>query len=92
LFEVNGSFVSANSVNAFMAHASAIAVAMRYLEPQNPSAYDNAMAVSDPATGATFGLRDTYDPLTGQRYIAIEANYGYSAGITNGGRIIKRTD
>ena len=91
-YELNGSFVSANSVNAFLGQASAIAIAMRYLEPQKPDAYEVAQAFSDPATGAVFGLRDTYDPLTGQRYIAIEANYGYSAGITQGGRVIKRTD
>jgi hypothetical protein len=90
--ELNSAFVSAASVNAFVGHASAIAIAMRYLEPQRPDEYDTAKAYSDPSSGATFGLRDFYDPITGTRYIAMEANYGYSAGITNGGRIIKRTD
>jgi hypothetical protein len=90
--ELNGSFVSAASVNAFVGHASAIAIAMRYLAPQKPSEYDNAGAYTDPKSGATIGLRDFYDPATGMRYIALEANFGKSAGITNGARIIKRTD
>lgn len=90
--ELNSSFVSAASVNGFIGHGSAIAIAMRYLEPQRADRYDQASAYSDPKTGATIGLRDFYDPATGTRYLALECNYGYSAGITNGARIIKRTD
>jgi hypothetical protein len=92
LYSLNGSFVAAASVNCFFAHPSAIAVAMRYLPPQRPENYDVAESFTDPNTGATIGLRDYYDPLTGTRYLAMECNYGYSAGITNGGRILKRTD
>ena len=92
-FETNGSFLPAtNSVNAFLAHPSAIAIAMRYRAPQRPEAYDAAEQFADPETGMTIGLRDYYDPLTACRYVALEANYGYSAGITLGGTIIKRTD
>jgi hypothetical protein len=91
-YELQSSFGTVNSVNAFIAHPSAIAVAMRYVQPQRPDRYDAAQAFSDPITGATFGLRDFYDPTTGTRYMCLEANYGYSVGITNGGRIINRTD
>lgn len=91
-FELNGSFVAANSVQALLGSGQAIAIAMRYLEPQKPDAYEVAQAFTDPKTGATFGVRDVYDPLTGRRYVAFECNYGYSAGITNGARLIKRTD
>jgi len=91
-YGLNSSFVAANSVNAFFTGQDSIAVAMRYLEPQRPSEYDAAQAVSDPETGATFGIRDFFDPATGTRYVALEANYGYSAGITNAGRIFKRLD
>lgn len=90
--ELNSSFVSAASVQAFLGHASAIAIAMRYLAPQRPEAYEAAQAFSDAKNGMTIGFRDTYDPLTGTRYMGLEANYGYAVGITNGGRIIKRTD
>jgi len=91
-YQLNSSFVSAYSVTAFLGHASAMAVAMRYMEPQNPESYQVARSFTDPKSGATFGLRDMYDPLTGQRYIALEANYGYAAGITNGGRTIQHDD
>ncbi len=76
----------------FFAHPSALAVGMRYVQPQVPGAYEMAQAFSDPNTGATIGLRSMYDPLTGQRYIALEANYGFSVGISYAGTIIKRTD
>lgn len=92
IYTVNGSFVAANSINLFLAHPSAIAVAMRYLQPQNPEEYTDARAVADPRTGATFGIRDMFDPLTGTRYVALEANFGYAVGISNAARILKRTD
>ena len=91
MYGLNSSFVAAASVAAFFCSSEAIAVAMRYLEPQRPTSYDNARAVSDD-TGATFGIRDFFDPATGTRYIALEANYGYSAGITNAGRLQKTLD
>lgn len=93
LAEVNGSFKNSTwSVNGFFAHPQAIAVAMRYVAPQKPDAYQFAQQFSDPQTGITVGMRDAYDPLTGNRYISLECNYGYSAGITYGGTILKRTD
>lgn len=91
-FELNSSFGSVNSVMAFAAHASAIAIGMRYLMPQPGNTYNDARPVSDPDTGLTFGLRDHFDNNTGTRYINLEANYGYSVGLSNGGRIIKQTD
>lgn len=92
IHELNDQFGSVNSVMGFAAHASAIAVAMRYLAPQPGNTYLEARAVTDPRTGLTFGLRDHFDNNTGTRYINLEANYGYTVGISNGGRIIKRTD
>lgn len=91
IFESNG-LPGTNSVMGFMGHASAIAIAMRYLRPQEGHKYDIARPVSDPETGATFGMRAFYDENLGNRYIALEANYGYSVGITHGGRVIKRLD
>lgn len=90
LAELNGLF--ATSAMGFAAHASAIAIAMRYLKPQDPSAYSAANAVADPKTGLVFGLRRHYDPGTGKDYLNLEANYGFSVGLTQGGRIIKRLD
>lgn len=91
-YELNSSFVGANSVNAFFCHPQAIAIAMRYVTPQETDGYWAAEQVSDPISGATFGIRGVFDPLTGQNYLAMECNYGYSAGITQGGRIVKRLD
>lgn len=91
-FELNSSFVTANSVNAFFAHPSAIAIAMRYVMPQNTDGYWAAEQVADQRTGATFGIRGVFDPLTGQNYLAFECNYGYSVGISQGARIVKRLD
>jgi len=90
--ELNNLFASGASVMAFAAHPNAIAVAMRYLQPQDPSAYESAYAVTDPETGITLGLRKHYDANTGTRYLNMECNYGYSKGLTTAGRVIKRTD
>lgn len=89
VYETNG-LPGTNSVMGFIGHASAIAIAMRYLMPQPGHKYDMARPVADPETGAVFGLRAHYDENTGNRFINLEANYGYSVGITHGGRIIKR--
>jgi hypothetical protein len=91
-YELNNLFASGASVMAFAAHPNAIAVAMRYLQPQDPSAYESAYAVTDPETGITLGLRKHYDANTGTRYLNMECNYGYTRGLSTAGRVIKRTD
>lgn len=91
IFESNG-LPGTNSVMGFAGHASAIAIAMRYLMPQSGHKYDIARAVADPTTGAVFGMRAHYDENTGNRFINLEANYGYSVGISNGARLFKRLD
>ena len=78
------------SVMGFAAHASAIGIAMRYLMPQEGNKYAEARAVTDPDTGATFGIRLHYDENTGTQYLNLEANYGYAVGISNGARLFKR--
>lgn len=89
IYESNG-LPGTNSVMGFIGHASAIAIAMRYLMPQPGHKYDIARAVSDPVTGAVFGIRSHYSEARGDRYLNLEANYGYAVGITHGGRVIKR--
>ncbi len=56
-------------------HPSAIAVAMRYLEPV--ATYDEAGAVTDPVTGLTFGYLRYTDATSNKVYITLEALYGY---------------
>lgn len=88
-FSLNNIFSpAANSVMAFLAYPSAIAVAMRYVAPQKPQEYEVAEAYTDPTTGATLGIRKFYDTSRGEDFMILEANWGKSAGITRAGRII----
>ena len=80
------------SVMGFAAHASAIAIAIRYLQPQDGNTYLDARPVADPTTGLVMGLRQHYDNNTGLQYLNLEANYGYSTGLTVAGRIIRQLD
>ncbi len=91
-WEINALFNSVNSFSAFAAHPDGIAVGMRYLAPQVGNTYNQAMPVTDPETGLTIGLRDHYDNNSGTRYVNLECLYGYTVGLTNCGRILKRTD
>ncbi|MFZ8869674.1 MAG: hypothetical protein ACO2YK_14085, partial [Paracoccaceae bacterium] len=75
-----------NSENlvGFACNSSAIAVAMRYLEPQDNNGYVRAEALSDPDTGAVLGLRQFYLPETGDMYMTLECNWGKAVGIAAG--------
>jgi len=93
IYELNSLFpTAAHSVMGFFCHPSAIAVAMRYLQPQEGHTYRDARPMADPETGLVIGVRDHYDNNTGTRYINLEANYGYAAGITHGGRTLNSAD
>lgn len=91
-WEVNALFTAAWSVMGFFAHPDAIAIGMRYLAPQAGNTYATAMPITDPETGLTIGLREHYDNNTGTAYVNLECLYGYTVGLTNCARIIKRTD
>lgn len=91
-WEINSLFNTANSIMAFVAHPDSIAVAMRYLAPQAGHKYSEAMPITDPETGLTIGLRSHYDENTGTAFTNLECLYGYTVGLTNCGRIIKRLD
>ncbi len=66
----NGEYLSGMAV-----HPSAIAVAMRYLEPV--ANYDEAGAVTDPTTGLTFGYLRYTDTAANKVFITLEALYGF---------------
>lgn len=91
-YEHNALFNSADSVAFFAAHPDAIAVGMRYLAPQSGHSYASAMPITDPETGLVIGLREHYDNNTGTAYVNLECLYGYTVGLTNCGRIVKRLD
>lgn len=63
----------------FASHPSAIAIAMRYLQPVSTK-YDEAGAVTDPETGLTFGYLRYSDPMSNKVYITIECLYGFAVG------------
>ncbi len=66
---------NSENLGGFVAHPSAIAVAMRYLQPI--ANYDEAGAVTDPVTGLTFGYLRYTDTATNKVYITLEALYGF---------------
>lgn len=77
--------IPSNSENlvGFVAHPAGMAVAMRYLQPQEGHTYNRAEPLTDPS-GITLGLRDWYDNSTGVRCRVLECVYGYKTGIAAG--------
>ena len=71
--------IPANGQNlvGFAAYPDALAVAMRYLAPQEGNTYFQAAALTDPASGLTIGVRDFYDNVLGKRTKVLECVYGY---------------
>lgn len=57
-----------------------IAVAMRYLQPQDGHTYLRAEPLTDPGSGMTLGLRDFYDNITGRRIRILECVFGKITG------------
>jgi hypothetical protein len=78
--------IPANGQNlvGFAAHPSALALAMRYLAPQEGHGYIRAEAISDATTGMTIGVREWYDTDSGVKKKVWEACYGYVVGISAG--------
>jgi len=72
---------NAEGLRGFYTHPSAMAVAMRYLEPLNSGQYINANRVTDEATGMTMGYREFYTPSTGVQTAVLECVYSYEVGI-----------
>jgi hypothetical protein len=85
---LSSNIIPGNSENlvGFAAHASSIACAFRYLQPQEGHKYNRAERLSD-ESGITLGLRDWYDEDSGVRKRVVESVYGYETGI---GTAIKR--
>ncbi len=75
------------STKVIAAHPSAIAIASRYLAPED-GAYKDARPITDPKTGTTLGYRSWYDQEAGKRYATVEWLGGYSAGVTGAAKFI----
>lgn len=68
----------AEKLVGFAAHPSAVAVAMRYLQPV--AEYQQAGAVTDPQTGMTFGYLRFTDTRANKVFVTIECLYGFTVG------------
>jgi hypothetical protein len=72
----------------FAAHSSAVAVAMRYLQPV--ADYQQAGAVTDPTTGMTFGYLRFTDTRANKIFVTLECLYGFAPAKTDAlKRIVK---
>jgi hypothetical protein len=78
----------AEKLVGFAAHSSAVAVAMRYLQPV--AEYQQSGAVTDPTTGMTFGYLRFTDTRANKVFVTLECLYGFSAAKTDAlKRIVK---
>jgi hypothetical protein len=71
----------AEKLVGFAAHSSAMAVAMRYLQPV--ADYQQAGAVTDPQTGMTFGYLRFTDTRANKVFVTLECLYGFVAAKTD---------
>jgi hypothetical protein len=78
----------AEKLVGFAAHSSAVAVAMRYLQPV--ADYQESGAVTDPATGMTFGYLRFTDTRANKIFVTLECLYGFAPAKTDAlKRIVK---
>ena len=76
--------IPANGENlvGFIAHPSAMAVAMRYLQPNNSKEYISAKRLTDPTTGMVMGYREFYTPSTGEQTAVLECVFGKQVALS----------
>jgi hypothetical protein len=74
----------------FAVHPSAIAVAIRTLQPQAPSEYLEARTVVDPVSGIGLGYRRHYNTASGTHFLNFEVVGGFTYGITAGLKILAK--
>lgn len=78
----------AEKLVGFAAHSSAVAVAMRYLQPV--ADYQQSGAVTDPTTGMTFGYLRFTDTRANKVFVTLECLYGFAPAKTDAlKRIVK---
>lgn len=83
VYELN--FIPSNSENltGFLIHPSALAVAVRVLEPQDSSMYLAASSAVDDESGVAIGYRRHYNPGKGVHFLNGEIVYGIAKGLDN---------
>jgi len=83
IFETGSIPGNSENLIGFIAHPSAMAVAMRYLEPTNTQEYIAANRLYDEASGMVLGYREFYEPSTGTQTAVLEAVFGKKVAISN---------
>lgn len=81
IYESNSIPTNSEHLKGFYTHPSAIACAMRYLEPTNSKEYITARRLFDAETGMVIGYREFYEPSTGTQTAVLEAVYGVAVGV-----------
>jgi hypothetical protein len=80
IYESNAGGLASVIDGGFLAHPSALAIGMRYLEPQNAKEYTAVRRISDPETGIVMGYREYYEPSMGRLNAVLECVYGVGVG------------
>lgn len=75
------------SLKGFAIHPSALALAVRALEPQAPSEYLASESMVDPQSGLTLGYRRHFNTGTGIHWCSFSAVFGASRGLTGGAKL-----
>lgn len=84
--QIESNVIPANALTklgGFCVHPDAIAVAMRYLEPQAPEEYIAAEQVTA-ENGIVMGYRRHFNPATGKHFANFECLFGYTPALTLG--------
>jgi hypothetical protein len=74
----------------FAVHPSAIAVAIRTLQPQAPSEYLEARTIVDPVSGIGLSYRRHYNTANGTHFLNFEVCGGFTIGVTQGLKILAK--
>lgn len=80
------------SLVGVVAHPDGVAVACRYLEPQEPGAYISAQRLVDDESGIVMGYRRHYNPGRGKMFVNFEALFGFGVGLSLGIGLLARSD
>ena len=78
------SIPSTGNTLGFVAHPSAIALAVRPLVPQDDSLYISSKVVTDEQSGLSLTYRRHYSLSLGTHFVTFEALAGWTAGVTQG--------
>ena len=82
LYESNAVPANSEDLKGFYAHPSALAVAMRYLEPVSSGEYISARRLFDESSVMVMGYREFYDTSTGTQTAVLECVYGKKVAVS----------